>query len=486
MKFFSSFAPPSSFARLRSTLFWVGTILVAAPSLPTAKAAEDRPNIVFYLADDQNYWDYGFAGNPHVTTPHLNALALQSLRFTRAYTSMSICTPSRSTLYTGLLPLGHGSYMNHIPSRPGVRSAPHYLGPLGYETILAGKSHVKPDSVYAWDAYFPAVKSPKEARNVLPLADLKDYLSNATSKFCIFLASDFPHGPYPDRPALLLDQAYTPPGANPKPNLKQRAGYYDSIATDDRQVGSVIALLQQTGQWENTIFIYAADHGIDGKYTVSDQGLRVPLLIRFPANRHAGQSTDALISLTDILPTFIEWAGGQVPAELDGISLHPLIEGQVARARDELIGVQTWQNVQKAKVFPARTIIEQRYKLTENFNAQAIHERNFGVNPVVNAFIAKGANAFPHTPKLELYDVIADPFEHHNLADLPEHTATTERLRARLRTLLAAQHDFVLERPAAILLKPTLHPLDETSQWKQVEPELEGKLTPEDYRPSHD
>lgn len=464
-----------------SRLFLLLALSFAALPLNAARG----PNIVFYFADDQNYWDYGFAGNPHVKTPHLDALVDQSLQFTRAYTSMSICTPSRSTLYTGLLPLGHGSYMNHIASRPGVRSAPHYLGPLGYETILFGKSHVKPESVYAWDAYYPPVKNEQEARDVLPFSDLKNYLSTNPGNFCLFLASDFPHGPYPDLPALAPDEVYIPAGANPKPNLKQRAGYYDSIAADDRQVGRVIKLLQQTEQWENTIFIYASDHGIDGKYSVSDRGLRVPLMIRFPDNRHAGKSTDALISLIDILPTFIEWAGGQVPPELDGVSLHALIEGQVEKARDEVIGVQTWQNVQKAKVFPARTIIEQRFKLTENFNAEAIHKRNLGDNPIVNAFIVKGAKAFPQKTQLELYDVLEDPFERHNLAYLPEHAATTKRLRARLHTHLAVHHDFVLEHPTSILLKPTLHPLDETSRWKQVEPELEGQLSPSDYRPSH-
>ena len=375
--------------------------------------------------------------------------------------------------------------MNHIPNRPEVRSAPHYLRPLGYETLLMGKSHVAPNSVYDWDAYYAPETKAGESREVLPLARLENYLQNASAPFCLFLASDFPHGPYPDRPALTRDEVYVPPGANPNPNLKQKAGYYASIAADDRQVGQVIQLLQQSGQWEQTIFIYASDHGIDAKYTVSDQGLRIPLLIRMPHQSHAGNSSDALISLADILPTLIEWAGGQAPPEIDGVSLLPLIDGKTAHIRREVLGVQTWQNVQKPKVFPARALIESRYKLTENFNALAIHQRNLGDNPVVNEFITLGAQAFPHTPELELYDVNADPFEHHNLAGDPAHAETVKRMRQRLHTLLQEQHDFVLEQPASILLKPTLHPLDRSSAWKKVTPELEGQLSDRDYRPSH-
>ena len=119
-----------------------------------------RPNIVFFLTDDQSLFDYTAYGSKKAPTPISGAFAKESLVFNRAYTAQAFCAPSRSTLYSGLYPIKHGCFINHTEIRPGVKTIPNYLKPLGYDVILAGKSHVKPNNQFEWTEHFHPV--PKE------------------------------------------------------------------------------------------------------------------------------------------------------------------------------------------------------------------------------------------------------------------------------------------------------------------------------------
>ena len=119
---------------------------------------KNKPNIVFFLADDQDKLDYGCYGNEKIYTPAVDQLAKEGIMFQQAFTGQAICAPSRSQLYTGNYPLKNGCFLNHVPSKKEQKSVTHYLKQLGYEVILAGKSHVKPQSVYDWDREWKPVK----------------------------------------------------------------------------------------------------------------------------------------------------------------------------------------------------------------------------------------------------------------------------------------------------------------------------------------
>ena len=95
-----------------------------------------RPNIVFFLTDDQSLFDYTAYGSKKAPTPISGEFAKESLVFNRAYTAQAICAPSRSTLYSGLYPIKHGCFINHTEIRPGVKTIPNYLKPLGYDLSL--------------------------------------------------------------------------------------------------------------------------------------------------------------------------------------------------------------------------------------------------------------------------------------------------------------------------------------------------------------
>jgi uncharacterized sulfatase len=112
---------------------------------------QSLPNIIFFLSDDQDIYDYGCYGNEKVHTPAMDRLAKEGMMFRNAFTGQAICAPSRSQLYTGKYPLRNGCFLNHVKTKPGQRSVTYYLKNAGYQVILAGKSHVGPPAVYRWD-----------------------------------------------------------------------------------------------------------------------------------------------------------------------------------------------------------------------------------------------------------------------------------------------------------------------------------------------
>ena len=154
---------------------------------------ESKPtNIIFYLSDDQDLLDYGVYGNPKVETSNVDLLATQGIKFTNFYTGQAICAPSRSQIFTGMYPVKNGCMANHIGVKPNIKSITSLLKESGYEVVLAGKSHVKPNKVFDWTHYFPKVNN-----RYLPLEKIDDYLKNVNKPFCLIIASDYPHGPFP-------------------------------------------------------------------------------------------------------------------------------------------------------------------------------------------------------------------------------------------------------------------------------------------------
>jgi uncharacterized sulfatase len=438
----------------------------------------ERPNIIFYLSDDQDQLDYGCYGNPKVKTPNVDQLALEGMSFTNFYTAQAICSPARSQIFTGMYPFKNGCMANHIGVKRNIKSITQYLKAAGYEIVLAGKSHVKPNKVFQWTHYFPPID-----KRFLPMDKIESYIKNAEKPFCIFLASDFPHGPYPS------DGSYTKKNIHRLPyngkNIPDfKPGYYQNIESDDQQLGEIIKMVDKYGLRNKSMFIYAADHGISGKWGLSEQGLKVPFVVRWPGKIKPNTSSDVLLSLVDILPTLLEVADVKLPENVDGKSFSKVLEGKDTKVNDYIFGVASNQNIQKCLIFPSRMVRGDRYKLIKNFNALEVYESNLGADPVINEFIKIGANAFPQKPYEELYDLENDPYQKKNLAKNPEYLSVKEKLSAVLENWMGKQNDFLLTHKMP-LLKPTLHPLDRNSKWNKVPSSLEGKLTEGDYLKLH-
>ncbi|WP_282035762.1 sulfatase family protein [Saccharicrinis aurantiacus] len=443
-----------------------------------------KPNIIFYLADDQDIYDYGCYGNDKIHTPAVDRLAKEGMLFNNAFTGQSICAPSRSQLFTGNYPLKNGCFINHFRTKPNQKSVTTYLGDLGYEVILAGKSHVKPASVYDWDLEWESVNG-SGPRKVIPMDSIQAYFKSSDKPFCMFISSYYPHGKYYDVEAKPADSLqFYPFNESQKNSLEARkikSGYYRNVEEDNSHLESVLQWVDEELD-DNTLFIYSADHGVSGKYTVYDRGLNVPFVARWPKVVKAGSYSDALVHYTDVVPTFIEMAGGKAIPEVDGKSFLPILKGKDIDIHDYVYGVQTSQGILAASVFPARMIRNKQYKYIRNLNATEVVEQNFGDNEYVNAFLSIGANKYKEKSYEELYDIVDDPFEQNNLAQNAAYSDIKEQLATDLKIWMKEQGDILTGEPGCmpiILTKQFF--LDQPRKHLAVPDSLQNTLKREDY-----
>jgi len=433
---------------------------MAAARARAAKGATParKPNFLILLSDDHGTDDAGCYGNHAVHVPNIDRLAAQGLRFTRAFTPTAMCAPSRSALYTGLFPHRNGAHPNHSKVRPGTRSMPHYLSKLGYRVALAGKKHIGPRQAFPFE--------------YLPLNGVRRFLASVGRQpFCLVVATHDPHAPWkkqgPGDPA----KAVIPPYLVDTPETRQAmAMYYNSVAAMDAQVGDVMAALDKHRLAENTLFLYASDNGSGfpfTKWTLYDAGIRMPFIVRWPGRVKPGTVTDAMVSFVDVLPTFIEAAGGQPPADLDGRSFLAVLQGKAKDHRDLIFATHTTKGIISGSVYPIRAVRTKTHKYIVNLNPGGTFTnivtqgrgRGRGGKPAAywlswkeraktDPKAAERVRLYQHRPPEELYDLTTDPFELHNLATDPAQRPLMDDLRRKLKAWMKQQGDPLLEKLA--------------------------------------
>jgi uncharacterized sulfatase len=368
------------------------------------------------------------------------------------------------------------------------------LSELGYEVILAGKSHVGPDAVFNWDAEMPTIESDSGPRKYLPLEQIKNYFINGKKPFCMFITSEYPHGPYYNEPPLDEEDYVTYPALaynkrdsariNRVNSGKRYAGYYRNIEEDQKQLSYILDMVDKYLS-QNTLFMYSADHGITGKFTVYDRGLHTPFVARWPEVIKPGSKSDVMINYVDVLPTLIDVIGGNVPDDIDGRSFADVFVGNENEIHQYVYGVSTNQNIRHASVFPSRSIRSKDFKYIINFNSEEVVHNNLTDNEIINAFIKRGAEKFENVPYEELFYIATDPFETENIASNPDFEKTKTKLREALFDWMKQQGDFLYEEGNMPLLKPTLHPLDKQSEWNNIPDDLENTLKEDYYYDTH-
>ena len=215
----------------------------------------------------------------------------------------------------------------HLPVKQGIKDVNDFFNELGYEVVLAGKGHVKPNSVFNWSKYFPNVSSAQTqgfSKKNIPLEQIESYIENSKKPFLMFVASDYPHGPYPSNTNYTDEMIFKTPYDEKFP-MYNKKGYYKNVEKDNDQLKALLKMLDNSQIKNNTLFIYAADHGIRGKWGVSEVGLKMPLVIKWPKFIKPGLVNKGLVNVIDILPTLIEIAGGEVSEDLDGKSFKETI-----------------------------------------------------------------------------------------------------------------------------------------------------------------
>ncbi|WP_129778154.1 sulfatase family protein [Peristeroidobacter soli] len=432
-------------------------LAMAALFVGSFAGAQDRPNVVIFIADDLGWHDMGTYGNPDVRTPNIDKLATEGTKFNRAFAASPTCAPSRAALFTGLYPMRNGAHANHSIIEPNVRTWPQYLSELGYRTVIAGKTHIGPREQYPFEYLANSNVSPPGKPEVLytdlGVPAIENLLKTHDKKkpLALVVAAHSPHVYW------LENQGYDPASFTVPPYLvdtpitrNAMARYYTDVSQADKEVGQVRAALDRYGFGKNTLFMFTSDQGPQfpfGKWSLYEAGMRVPLIAAWPGKiaRHA--TNDAIVSLVDVLPTVIEVAGGTAPRDIDGRSFVDVLEGRSTHHLDAAFAAHTGDG--KMNRAPMRAIRTERYKYIVNLapeipygnhisDANGKDGRDYWDNWVevakTDPAAARIVQRFRQHPAEELYDLAHDPFELTNLAGDVNYAHTQVELRGKLDT----------------------------------------------------
>lgn len=344
-----------------------------------------KPNVVFIMADDLGYHDLGCYGQPSIRTPNIDRLAAEGMRFTQCYTGGSVCAPSRSVLMTGQhlghttirgnfgrvggkLVLDNGSPQRRVSLKQSDVTVAEVMKKVGYATGITGKWGVgEPQTpgipnkqgfdewfgylnqrrahsyypMYLWrneeKVFLNGNRGGKEGQYTHDLITdfaLEFVRKRANESFFLYLPYTVPH------------QEYVIPDIAPYENedWPHDAKVYAAMVTRmDRDIGRLMDLLNQQNIDRQTMVFFCSDNGAanrwDGifnsaspfrghKGELYEGGIRTPMIVRQPGRVPAGTTSDFPWYFADVLPTLTELAGGDLPPNIDGISVVPTLYGQ--------------------------------------------------------------------------------------------------------------------------------------------------------------
>jgi arylsulfatase A-like enzyme len=283
-------------------------------------------DVVLITLDTTRRDALGCFGGPPGVTPHLDALAAESLAFDNARTTAPLTLPSHASMLTGLWPPRHGVRDNALTSLPdGATTLAERLADAGYATAgFLAAAVLGPEG--GLDQGFDTYEAPsagtgagvyveRPAHAVTRAAER--WLAERESREPYFLWAHYfdPHAPL-EAPAAFVKRA----GGRP---------YLGEVALMDDAIGKLLAAVRANGDWSNTLVIVVADHGEDlgdhGELShgafVYDSTMSVPLLLRLPSGERAGERSDATASVADVFPTVLDALGLAPGADVDGVSL---------------------------------------------------------------------------------------------------------------------------------------------------------------------
>lgn len=443
--------------------------------------AAERTNLLIITVDDMSADSLGVFGcRLPDTSPNIDALAKQGMRFNRAHVVVGNCFPSRNVMWSGLYPHNTG-----VEGFYQVRDAKHlHLADLmkqaGYYTgILHKVSHSTPYSPYpSWDVDLTSAPDGRK-RNVKAAITYFDGAAqgiqearNAGKPFCLVMNVADPHKPFyaeGNRGQTIPDEnvptrVFTPDEV-PIPGFlfddpvvrKELSHYYSSVRRADDCVGAILKALEQSGLRDSTIIMFLSDHGMPlpfAKTQVYHHSSHTPLFLIVPGVTKADTvDTEHMVSAVDLLPTLLELTGIDHPNRMDGRSFAPLLRGETQKDRDFII--KEYNENAGGSRDPMRSIQTQKYLFI--FNPWSNGERIMATatsgtstyrrmaqlaksDPDINA----RHELYQHRVPEELYDIQCDPDCLHNLLQAPEHQQDLNVLRKRLEQWMVDTNDGML------------------------------------------
>lgn len=403
-------------ARLRMVTAWFVAMIAACYS-----RADERPNVVMIVADDQGWTDFGFMGHEVIRTPHLDRLASESAVFPNGYVPTSLCRASLATLLTGLYASQHKICCNDPPDgvdrsamHPFIQRAltvPRLLGQAGYASLQTGKFW---EGHYANAGFTHGMTTAGRhgdaglAIGRQTMQPIYDFIErHAQEPFFIWYAPMMPHEPH--TPPQRLLERYAVDG-----RPERLARYYAMCEWFDETCGELLGWLDDHGLNDNSLVVFVVDNGwiqnvasqspaekpppaqpfaAKSKLSPYDGGVRTPVILRWPGHTKAGRYDD-LVSTIDLAPTILQACGVEPPDAMPGLNLLEVAAGQGRLSRSAVRG--------EIYLHTCVDIDQTRLNLTHRW----VRSGDWKL------IVPLAAGAEP-----ELYDLKRDPFENRNLAD---------------------------------------------------------------------
>ncbi len=443
-------------------------VLAVFPLLFGASPREERPNILFVMADDWSWLHVGAYGNGVVATPNMDRMALDGVVFEHAYVSSPSCTPSRASVLTGqwFWRLGEGGNLY------GPLAARH---PVYTDLLEESGYHVG----YMRKGWGPGRLGDRPRNSAGDRYEsFEAFLAarDAGQPFSFWFGTHDPHREYEPgsgaRSGIQLDSVAVPAAFPDVPEVRSDiADYYFEVQRIDRELGELLDIVSEAGELDRTMVVITSDNGMPfprAKGNLYDLGVRVPLIVRLPGDFPGGRYVSDLVSLTDLAPTFLEIAGVPVPDVMTGKSLLPQLTaastGRIDSTRSATyFGRERHTPAQESPIgggYPMRAVRTDDFLYIHNFaperwpsgtpNDESAFRHGAWYSDIdaspTKHFMVEGADdyemlfnlSFAKRPGEELYDLAADP---HQLVNVSLDPAYADAKPALWNKLMGVLHE---------------------------------------------
>lgn len=422
-----------------------------------------KPNVLLIYPDEMRFDSTSFQGNPTCRTPHIDAMANDSVYFENAYSSFPLCCPFRASMMTGKHAHAHGMLCNHVPVPLNQKFLPEYMKAAGYHTGWVGKWHLNGGDKYkevpkdyhlGFDEFIGYSRGHHYLNSIYYQGDnpqpyksdkyepeyqtdqMIDFISRAVDDdkpFLGMMCYGLPHHPVHMAPDYYKNMYQaedvvlpkTVPPWKAEESKEYRAMYYGMVTCVDDQIGRINRFLEEKGIKDNTVLIFVSDHGdmcsehgLEDKQVCHEASAHVPYMIQYPALVKEGKKVNQIVDpAITIVPTILNICGVEVPEYMPGTSLK---EAMVNGEDKNLPDYSYYQIIQKdgKALLKEPMLSEQR----------PFGERGFRTKDVL--YVEKCGAPF------KMYDLTKDKDEEYNCIDNHEYILEVKKNHEHLNKLM--------------------------------------------------
>ena len=432
-------------------------ILLMLASVFNTATAQDlpdthgRPNILWVTSEDNSHYWIGCYGNEQATTPNIDQLAADGVRYRFAYANAPVCAVARFTMITGryACSMGTQNMRSRYPIPPRFKTYVSYLRDAGYYCVNRSKTdyNFATNDKSHWDESSNKAHWKNRPKGKPFFAVFNSGISHESSLFANKTKSYRDTGLIPDNPSRDPASVTLPPYLPDTPEIRQDwVTYMDIVTAMDQQIGAWLKELDDAGLREDTIVVYYSDHGgilPRGKRYIYDTGTHVPMIARFPqkwahlAPGKPGTTSDRPVSFIDLPPTALSLARVDIPDHMQGRAFL----GQGMREAEPYVFL-FGQRFDSRMLRFVRAVTDGRYRYIRNFHphrhrgilagyphGQVGWQSFYALQQASQTNQQQSSFWNVPQPVEELYHTESDPWEVNNLANDPQYKEVLAKLR---------------------------------------------------------